>query len=154
MLFRSICVLKGYICLLLFHILQLNLKSYMNLLLIWGPIYPQKIILPTFYTKIVESLMYLTTTQPDVMFMVSLINKFMDCPNELHLQATKRTLRYLKGIIGFGVFYKEGGSEELIAYTDSDYADYAEDLDDRKSTLGYVFMLSSGVMSWSSKKQP
>ena len=108
----------------------------------------------TFYTKIVESLMYLTTTQPDVMFMVSLINKFMDCPNELHLQATKRTLRYLKGIIGFGVFYKEGGSEELIAYTDSDYADYAEDLDDRKSTLGYVFMLSSGVMSWSSKKQP
>ena len=31
---------------LLFHILQLNLKSYMDLLLIWGPIYPQKIILP------------------------------------------------------------------------------------------------------------
>ena len=60
----------------------------------------------------------------------------------------------MKGIIGFGVFYKEEGSEELIAHTDSDYADYVEDLDDRKSTLGYVFMLSSGVVSWSSKKQP
>ena len=98
--------------------------------------------------------MYLTTTRPDVMFVVSLISKFMDCPIELHLQAAKRILRYLKGIIGFGVFYKEGRSEELIAYTDSDYADYVEDLDDRKSTLDYVFMLSSGVVSWSSKKQP
>ncbi|KAL6347801.1 hypothetical protein AAG906_026330 [Vitis piasezkii] len=82
--------------------------------------------------------MYLTTTRPNVMFVVSLIIKFMDCPIKLHLQVAKRILRYLKGIIGFGV----------------DYADYAEDLDDRKNTLGYVFMLSSGVVSWSSKKQP
>ncbi|WKA03977.1 hypothetical protein VitviT2T_022047 [Vitis vinifera] len=63
----------------------------------------------------------------------------------------KRILRYLKGTIDFGVFYKKGGNEELIAYTDSDYAG---DLDDRKNTLGYVFMLSSGAVSWSSKKQP
>ena len=40
--------------------------------------------------------------------------------------------------------------EELIAYTDSDYA---RDLDNRKSTSGYVFMLCSGAVSWSSKKQ-
>ena len=46
--------LKGYICPLLFHILQLNLKSYIDLLLIWGPIYPQKIILPIIYTKVHE----------------------------------------------------------------------------------------------------
>lgn len=105
----------------------------------------------TFYKKIVGSLMYLTATRPDVMFVVSLISRFMDCPTELHLQSAKRILRYLKGTIDFGVFYKKGGNEELIAYTDSDYAG---DLDDRKSTSGYVFMLSSGAMSWSSKKQP
>lgn len=104
----------------------------------------------TFYKKIVGSLMYLTATRPDVMFVVSFISRFMDCPTELHLQSAKRILRYLKGTIDFGVFYKKGGNEELIAYTDSDYAG---DLDDRKSTSGYVFMLSSGAVSWSSKKQ-
>jgi hypothetical protein len=36
-------------------------------------------------------------------------------------------------------------------YSDSDYAG---DIEDRKSTSGYVFMLNSGVVSWSSKKQP
>ncbi|KAL0405993.1 UNVERIFIED_CONTAM: Retrovirus-related Pol polyprotein from transposon TNT 1-94 [Sesamum latifolium] len=44
-----------------------------------------------------------------------------------------------------------GGSDKLIAYTDSDYAG---DLDDRKSTSGNVFLFSSGAVSWSSKKQP
>lgn len=48
--------------------------------------------------------------------------------------------------------YKKGGDEEkLLAFTDSDYAG---DIDDRKSTSGYVFLLSSGVVSWLSKKQP
>ncbi|XP_034684185.1 secreted RxLR effector protein 161-like [Vitis riparia] len=105
----------------------------------------------TFYRKIVGSLMYLTATRSDVMFVVSLINKFMDCLTKLHLQLAKRILRYLKGTIDFGVFYKKGGNEELIAYTNSDYV---RDLNDRKSTSGYVFMLGSGAMSWSSKKQP
>ena len=38
-----------------------------------------------------------------------------------------------------------------MAYTDSDYAG---DVDDRKSTSGYVFLLSEGAVAWSSKKQP
>jgi hypothetical protein len=49
-------------------------------------------------------------------------------------------LRYLKGTIDFGIFYKKGGDDELVAYTDSDYAG---DLEDKKSTSGYVFLLSS-----------
>ncbi|TXG67955.1 hypothetical protein EZV62_009230 [Acer yangbiense] len=43
------------------------------------------------------------------------------------------------------------GNGELKAYTDSDYVG---DVDDRKSTSGYVFLLSEGAMSWFSKKQP
>ena len=104
----------------------------------------------TFYKKIVGSLMYLTATRPDVMFVVTRINKFMDCPTELHFQLAKRILRYLKCTIDFGVFYKKGGNKELVAYTNSDYVG---DLNDRKNTSGYVFMLSSGAVSWSSKKQ-
>lgn len=52
----------------------------------------------------------------------------------------------------FGIFYKKGGKcEGLVGYTDSDYAG---DIDDMKSTSGYVFMLGSGAVAWSSKKQP
>ena len=44
------------------------------------------------------------------------------------------------------MFYKNGGNEDLVAYIDGDYAG---DLNDRKITLGYVFLLSSGIVSWS-----
>ncbi|KAM7488108.1 hypothetical protein LguiB_025592 [Lonicera macranthoides] len=104
-----------------------------------------------FYKQIIGSLMYLTATRPDLMFVVSLLSRYMECPTELHLQAAKRVLRYLKGTTNFGVFYEKGGSEELIAYIDSDYAG---DLNDRKSTSGYVFSFGSGAVSWSSKNQP
>ena len=87
----------------------------------------------TYYKQIVGSLMYLTTTRLDMMFVVSLISRYMENPTKLHLQAAKRVLRYLKGITGFGIFYKKGGDDELVAYTDSDYVG---DLEDRKSTLG------------------
>lgn len=105
----------------------------------------------TLYKQIVGSLMYLTATRPDMMFVVSLLSRYMERPTELHLQAAKRALRYLKGTLDFGLFYKKEGNEKLIGYTDSDYAG---DQDDRKSTSGYVFMISSGAVSWSSKKQP
>ncbi|XP_070668933.1 secreted RxLR effector protein 161-like [Malus domestica] len=105
----------------------------------------------TFYKQIVGSLMYLTATRPDLMFVVSLVNRYMERPTETHLQTAKRVLRYVKGTVNFGVFYKEGGTEELVGYTDSDYVD---DQNDRKSTFGYVFTLSLGAVSWSLKKQP
>lgn len=105
----------------------------------------------TYFKQIVGSLMYLTATRPDMMYVVSLISRYMENPTELHLQVAKRVLRYLKGTTEFGIFYKNGGDDELVAYTDSDYAG---DLEDRKSTSGYVFLLSSGAISWSSKKQP
>ena len=55
-------------------------------------------------------------------------------PTNLHMQATKRVLRYLKGTVELGVFYKRGEDVgELLAYTDNDYAG---DTDDRKSTSG------------------
>lgn len=67
------------------------------------------------------------------------------------MQAAKRAQRYLKGTVDYGIFYKKSGNKELVAFTDSDYA---RDLEERKSTSGYVFILSGGAVSWSSKKQP
>uniref|UniRef100_A0A2N9FP23 Integrase catalytic domain-containing protein n=1 Tax=Fagus sylvatica TaxID=28930 RepID=A0A2N9FP23_FAGSY len=103
----------------------------------------------TMYKQLVGSLMYLTATRPDLMYVVSLISRFMASPTELHLQACKRVLRYLKGTVDLGVFYRKEGNGELMAYTDSDYAG---DVDDRKSTSGYVFLLSEGAVSCSTIK--
>ena len=91
----------------------------------------------TLYKQMVGSLMYLTTTRPDLMFIVSLISRYMERPTKIHLQTAKKVLRYLKGTLNFGMFYKKGGKEELVGYTDSDYA---EDQDDRKKHVRlYVY---------------
>jgi hypothetical protein len=116
----------------------------------------------TTYKQMVGSLMYLTATRPDLAYVVSLISRFMERPTSLHYEAVKRVFRYLKGTTELGIFYKRGGEEKLvgykrggeeklIGYSDSDYAG---DVEDRKSTSGYVFLLSSGAVAWSSKKQP
>ena len=104
----------------------------------------------TFYKQIVGSLMLLTATRPDIMYFVSLISRYIENPTEMHLLATKRILRYLQGTRDFGLFYKKGEKLKLFGFTDSDYTG---DQDDKRSTLGYVFMLGTGAVSWSSKKQ-
>eukprot|EP00257_Ricinus_communis_P015773 XP_015573748.1 uncharacterized protein LOC107261134 [Ricinus communis] len=105
----------------------------------------------TIYKQIVGSLMYLTSTRPDIMHAVSVISRYMECPTEMHLLTAKRILRYLQGTKEFGLFYKKGGKSALIGFTDSDYA---RDVEDWKSTSGFFFSLGSEVVSWSSKKQP
>ncbi|KAG6396851.1 hypothetical protein SASPL_143008 [Salvia splendens] len=105
----------------------------------------------TLYKQLIGSLMYITTTRPDLMFAVCLLSRYMADPRDEHMQAAKRVLRYIKGTLGFGVFYKRGMTEELTVYTDSDYAG---DVDNRRSTSGYAFLLSGGAVAWASKKQP
>lgn len=105
----------------------------------------------TLYKQIIGSLMYLTTTRPDLQFSVSLLSRFMSKPNQTHLQAVKRVLRYLKGTLNYGILYKKGGNGNVLVYTDSDFAG---DIDGRKSTSGYVFLLNGAAVAWSSKKQP
>lgn len=61
----------------------------------------------TYYKQIVGSIMYLTTTRSNMMFVVSFISRYMENLIELHLQATKRVLWYLKGTTKFGIFYRK-----------------------------------------------
>ena len=72
-------------------------------------------------------------------------------PMEIHLQAAKRALQYLKKTVNYGIHYKKGGDGKLLAFTDSDYVG---DMEDKKSTSSYVFLMSSSVVSWCSKQQP
>lgn len=64
----------------------------------------------TYYKQIVGSLMYITITRPDLQFSVSLLSRYMSKPTTLHLQAAKRVLRYLRGTVDFGIWYKRGGT--------------------------------------------
>lgn len=106
----------------------------------------------TMFKQLVGSLMYLTVTRPDLMFGVCLLSRFMSSPRVSHWLAAKRILRYLKGTTRLGIFYRSGEKNmNLVGYTDSDYAG---DLNDRRSTSGFAFLVAAGAVSWASKKQP
>jgi hypothetical protein len=104
----------------------------------------------TLYRQLVGSLLYLTHTRPDLSFVVVLVARYMQTPHESHWKAAKRILRYVCGIVQFGIHYSSGGTPLLVGFTDSDWAG---DPDDRKSTTGYVFSLGSGPVTWACKKQ-
>ena len=103
------------------------------------------------YQSAIGSLLYLSGgTRPDITFSVSNLAKFSAKPSKHHWIAIKRVMRYLKGTINFGILYTKQKSQNFVAYSD---ADWAGDLDDRKSTSGYLFQICGGAVSWRSKKQ-
>ena len=71
----------------------------------------------TLYKQIVGSLMYLMAKRPDMMHVVSVISRYMECPTEIHLLAAKRIFRYLQGTKEFGLFYKNGEKSDLFGFT-------------------------------------
>lgn len=104
----------------------------------------------TNFKQMVGCLMYLLATRPDLTYVVCLIARYMEKPTELHFAAAKRILRYLKDSLQYGILYKKGELNcELEGWSDSNCAG---DLDDRKSTSGYVYKMGSRAISWSSKK--
>lgn len=66
------------------------------------------------------------------------------------MEAAKRILRYIKGTQSHGILYTLVEECALVGYTDSDWA---SDVEEHKSTSGYVFHMGSAALSWSSKKQ-
>ena len=102
------------------------------------------------YKSLIGCLMYLTATRSDIAFAVSLLSRFMHYASELHLQAAKKIVRYVKGTISYGIKYSHLQNFMLHGYSDSDWAG---SVDDMKSTSGYCFSFGSGMFSWCSRKQ-
>ncbi|XP_052735542.1 secreted RxLR effector protein 161-like [Vigna angularis] len=102
------------------------------------------------FRSLIGCLMYLTATRPDIMHSVSLLSRYMHCASEIHFQAAKRILRYVKGTFDYGIWFNKVESLSFHGYSDSDWAGC---VDDMRSTSGYCFSLGSRVFSWSSKKQ-
>ncbi|UYV68055.1 hypothetical protein LAZ67_5002921 [Cordylochernes scorpioides] len=103
------------------------------------------------YRQTIGSLMYLMTgTRPDIAYAVSRVSQFMNNPGPSHWTAVMKIFGYLKATKNISICF--GGSScttTLIGFSD---ADFAGDLDTRKSNTGYVFMLNNGPISWCSQK--
>nr|GEZ24824.1 uncharacterized mitochondrial protein AtMg00810-like [Tanacetum cinerariifolium] len=98
----------------------------------------------------IGSLMYLTSSRPDIMFAVCACARVQVTPKALHLHAVKRIFRYLKGKPHLGLWYPKDSPFNLVAYSDSDYARASLD---RKSTTGGCQFPGCRSISWQCKKQ-
>ncbi|GKA41440.1 ribonuclease H-like domain-containing protein [Tanacetum coccineum] len=104
----------------------------------------------TLYHGMIGSLMYLTSSRPDLIYAVCLCARYQAKPTKKHLNVVKRIFRYLKGNINMGLWYLKDTGISMTAYTDVDYAGCQ---DTRRSTSGSAQFLGDKLVSWSSKKQ-
>ncbi|GJX54022.1 putative ribonuclease H-like domain-containing protein [Tanacetum coccineum] len=100
--------------------------------------------------SLIGSLMYLTSSRPDIMFVVCACARYQVNPKVSHLYVVKRIFRFLKGQPKLGFWYLKDSPFDFVAYTDSDYAGASLD---RKSTTGGCQFLGSKIISWQCKKQ-
>ncbi|UYV79065.1 hypothetical protein LAZ67_17000981, partial [Cordylochernes scorpioides] len=103
------------------------------------------------YAEAIGCLMFLAVcSRPDIAFAVNKLSRFMAAPVLTHWNALKRIFKYLKGTLDSGILYKRKDVIKLIGYSDADFAD---DIDTRRSTSGYIFLLAGGPVTWTSQRQ-
>ncbi|GKC93948.1 retrovirus-related pol polyprotein from transposon TNT 1-94 [Tanacetum coccineum] len=76
----------------------------------------------TLYRGMIGSLMYLTSSTPDLIYAVCLCSRYQAKPTEKHLNAVKRIFRYLKGTINMGLWYSKDTGMSMTAYANADHA--------------------------------
>ncbi|GJT64941.1 retrovirus-related pol polyprotein from transposon TNT 1-94 [Tanacetum coccineum] len=109
-----------------------------------------KAVDPTRYRRMIGTLMYLTSSRPDLVFAVCMYAQYQAKPTENHLHTVKQNFRYLKGTIHIGLWYSKDSYIAVTAFADADHAGCQ---DTRKSTSGNMQLLGDRLVSWSLKKQ-
>ncbi|XP_031262256.1 uncharacterized protein LOC116120449 [Pistacia vera] len=104
---------------------------------------------PALYRSTVGALQYLTLSRLDISFSVNKLSQFFKALTQLHWQACKRLLWYIKGTLNYGVLYSPNNRFNLIYYID---ADWACNPSDRRSTSGCCVYLRSNLIQWNSRK--
>ncbi|GLJ25519.1 hypothetical protein SUGI_0488560 [Cryptomeria japonica] len=92
----------------------------------------------TLYRSMIGKLQYVVYSRPDIAHAVGIVARFVAYPKETHMTTIKRIFRYLKGTEDYGLVYRKGNVFDLKVYTD---ADWAGNIDDRKSTSRGAFFL-------------
>jgi hypothetical protein len=107
---------------------------------------------PIQYRELIGSLMYLMVcTRVDIAFHVSYLARFLNCFDDSHFKAAMQVLRYVIATKHLKITYLRDSPILPFGYSDSDWA---SDVETRKSTTGYVFIMAGGAVSWKSKLQP
>ena len=102
------------------------------------------------YLSTIRSLMYsMMCTRSYICHAVGMANRYQSNLGQEHWKEIKRILRYLKDTAEYSLCY-QGKELRLKWYTN---ADWEGDLDEKKPTYGFAFLLNNGAISWSSKKQ-
>jgi hypothetical protein len=110
------------------------------------------------YRQLVGSLLYAAiSSRPDISYAVNAISRFNCNPGKTHWTASKRVLRNLKNTQDSCLFFSGNSisnpteiNYQLTGYCD---ADCGGNIDDRKSTTGYLIMLNNCIIIWNSKRQ-
>nr|GEW98491.1 uncharacterized mitochondrial protein AtMg00810-like [Tanacetum cinerariifolium] len=104
----------------------------------------------TLYRGMIGSLMYLTSSRPDLTYAVGLCARYQAKPTKKHLNELKRVFRYLKGTINMGLWYSKDTDMSLTAYADENHVGCQ---DTRSSTSESAQFIGDKLVSWSSKKK-
>jgi histone deacetylase 1/2 len=104
----------------------------------------------TRYRSVVGGLQYLTLTHPDISFAVNKVCQYLHAPRDPHWVAVKRILRFVKLTIGHGLLLRRTPHTLLSAFSD---ADWAGNIDDRRSTGGYAIFYGGNLIAWNARKQ-
>ncbi|KAG6536415.1 hypothetical protein ZIOFF_001471 [Zingiber officinale] len=91
-----------------------------------------------------------TPLDADIAFSVGMVSGYMQEPRKPHFEEAKKILKYVNSTLNLNLFYKKGVEFSLQVFA---YVDFGGDLDDRRSTSGFVFMCGTTSISWCSKKQ-
>jgi hypothetical protein len=101
------------------------------------------------YQEAVGTLIHLmVSTRPDIAFSVGVVSRYMSKPTEFHWTLVKRIFRYIQGSLNVGI--KLSGNTEITGYCD---ADWAANVETRRSNTAYVFRVGLSPISWCSKAQ-
>jgi hypothetical protein len=101
------------------------------------------------YLFMIGSLLYITTSHPDIKQVVGMVGRYQSDPKQSHLVAIKRIFKYLKGTMTYGLWYPRNQNFQLTAYSDVDWENC---VDERKSTSGGAFFLGNSLVAWIRKK--
>jgi hypothetical protein len=73
------------------------------------------------YRSMIGSLLYITTSRPDIMHAIGMVGRYQSAPKQIHLQAVKRIFRYLKETMTYGLWYPINQNFQLTTYSDVDW---------------------------------
>ena len=93
----------------------------------------------------------------DAAFAVSTLSHFLANPSKIHLMAITWTLRYLYGSRFLAIVYGAPIGADAPTLTDmliiASDASFADDVESRRSSMGYTILLFGGLIAWRAARQ-